>query len=253
MSSASNVSGHRFRSNAYFVSLIVVLFGAALPAHAQMFSVNPQRETIDLPGIVLAVGLERTEVSHQDGSAPVPYADFSFSADLLRLQLETGGLALSYTRGNSLGAGNTDYSSFEVALASGFSITRRDPVQVSIPFNVYSVYTIMSSRQAQFTNSEFRQNALGMRTGLQAQVRLTPRTRIVAFGTGGYAFSANGFNSNGGSVTQWDAGARLHVDGLVRTAGLTAGVMLHERAYDVDVRAYNYDIRSMSVLLGVTF
>jgi hypothetical protein len=162
-------------------------------------------------------------------------------------------LALSYTKGNSLGASNTDYSSFEVALASAFPLLRRDPVQVSIPFNIYSVYTIMSSRAAQFSNTEFRQNALGLRTGLQSQVRLGSRTRVVAFATGGYAFSANGLNSNGGSVTQWDAGARLHVDALIRSAGLTAGVVFHERAYDVDVRAYNYDIRTMSLLLGVTF
>ena len=253
MSPASNVSGHRFRSNAYFFALMVLALGATAPVQGQMFSVNPKRETIELPGLVLAVGLERTEVSYQGAAVPPPFADFSFSADLLRFQLETGGLALSYSRGSSLGAGNTDYSSFEVALASAFPITRRDPVQISIPFNFYSVYTIMSSRQAQFSNSEFRQNALGLRTGLQTQLRLNPRTRIVAFGTGGYAFSANGLNSNGGSVTQWDAGARLHVDGLIRSAGLTAGMMLHERAYDVDVRAYNYDIRSMSFILGVTF
>ena len=192
-------------------------------------------------------------MSYQGAAVPIPFSDFSFSADLIRFQLETGGLALSYTAGNSLGAGNTDYSSFEVALASAYPIVRRDPVQVSIPFNIYSVYTIMSSRAAQFSNTEFRQNALGLRSGLQTQVRLSPRTRIVAYGTGGYAFSANGLNSNGGSVTQWDAGARLHVDGLIRSAGLTAGVMLHERAYDVDVRAYNYDVRTMSILFGVTF
>lgn len=251
MSSASNVSGHRFRSNAYLLLLFVVLLCAVAPVQAQMFSVKPQRETIELPGFVFAAGLERMDVSVQSGV--IPTTDFSFSADLLRLQLETGGLVLSYTAGRGLGATNTDYTSFEVALASGFQIFRRDAFQLGLPFNIYSVNTTMTTRAAQITNSEFRQNAIGLRTGLQTQVRLSARARIVAQGTGGYAFSANGFNSNGGSVTQWDAGARLHLDGIYRSAGLTAGVMIHQRAYDVDIRTFNYDVNSISFLFGVTF
>jgi hypothetical protein len=250
MSSASNVSGSGFRSNVYFFSLILVFVCASAPVNAQMFSVKPQRETIELPGLVFTGGVERMDVSY--ASALSPITDFSFSADLLRLQLETGGLVASYTAGRGLGASNVDYTSFEVALASGFQLIRRESFQAVLPFYIYSVNTTMTSRAAQITNSEFRQNALGLRTGLQAQVRLSPRTRLVAFGTGGYAFSANGFNSNGGRVTQWDAGARLHVDGIFRSAGLTTGVMMHQRSYDVDNRTFNYDLSSVSVLFGVT-
>ena len=254
MSSASNVSGRGFRSNVYFFSLMVILFGAAAPAQAQMFSVKPQRESIELPGLVLLVGVERMDVTQRDVALTfIPTTTFDFSADVLRVQLETGGLVASYTAGRGLGPNNVDYTSFEVALASGFQLFRREAVQVVLPFFIYSVNTTMTSRLAQITNSEFRQNALGLRSGLQTQVRLSPRTRIVANGTGGYAFSANGFNSNGGNVTQWDASARLHVDGSFRSAGLTTGVMWHQRRYDVDIRAFNYDVHSLSVLLGVTF
>jgi hypothetical protein len=253
MSSASNVSASGFRSNIYFFSLMVILLGASMPAQAQMFSVKPQRETIELPGLVLALGLERMDATYSDGTVSAPFTDLSFSADVFRLQLETGGLMASYTTGRGLGSSNVDYTSLEFALASGFQLLRRDAVQVGLPFFIYSVNTTMTSRLAQITNAEFRQNALGLRTGLQTQVRLSPRTRIVAYGTGGYAFSANGFNSNGGNVIQWDASARLHVDGLFRSAGLTTGVMLHQRRYDVDIRAFNYDVNSLSILLGVTF
>ena len=253
MSSASNVSGRRFRSNVYFFSLMVIVFGATVPTQAQMFSMKPQRETIELPGLVLALGLERLDATYSDGTVAAPFTDLSFSADVFRLQLETGGLVASYTTGRGLGPSNIDYTSFEIALASGFQLLRREAVQVGLPFFIYSVNTTMTSRLAQITNAEFRQNALGLRTGLQTQVRLSPRTRIVANGTGGYAFSANGFNSNGGNVIQWDASARFHVDGLFRSAGLTTGVMLHQRHYDVDIRAFNYDVNSFSILLGVTF
>ncbi len=254
MSSASNVSGRGFRSNVYFFSLILVFVCVSAPVNAQMFSVKPQRETIELPGLVITAGVERMDVTQRDVALTfIPTTTFDFSADVLRVQLETGGLVASYTAGRGMGASNVDYTSFEVALASGFQLIRRESFQAILPFYIYSVNTTMTSRAAQITNSEFRQNALGLRTGLQAQARLSPRTRLVAFGTGGYAFSANGFNSNGGRVTQWDAGARLYVDGIFRSAGLTTGVMLHQRSYDVDIRAFNYDVHSLSVLFGVTF
>jgi hypothetical protein len=250
MSSASNVSGRRFRSNVYFFSLILVFVCVSAPVNAQMFSVKPQRETIELPGLILSAGVERMDVSYAPDQRPV--TDFSFSADLLRLQLESGGLVASYSTGRGLAATHVDYTSFELALASGFQLIRRDAFQAVLPFYIYSVNTTMTSRAAQMTNSEFRQNALGLRTGFQAQVRMSPRTRLIAFGTGGYAFSANGFNSNGGSISQWDAGARLHMDGIFRSAGLTAGAMIHQRSYDVDIRTFNYDLHSVSFLFGVT-
>lgn len=248
MSSASNVSGYRFRSNGYFFALMGVVFGVAAPAQAQMFSVKPQRQSIELPGVVIQAGLERMDVSRS-----LPGAQFTFSGDLLRLGVEAGGLVASYSTGRGLGATDIDYSSFEVALTSGVQLFRRDVVQLALPFTFYSVNTTMTSPASQITNSDFRQNALGARTGLQTQVRLGSRMRIVAFGTGGYAFSANGFNAEGGALTQWDAGARLHVDGIYRSAGLTVGILAHQRVYEVDNKANNYDMNSISILFGVTF
>lgn len=226
---------------------------AATTVQAQMFSVKPQRQTIELPGMVFSAGLERMSVVRSGGLTPLPYTDLGFSSDLLRLQLETGGLMVSYSAGRGLGPANTDYTSFELALVSGIPVIRRDAALVSLPIFIYSVNTTMTSNAAQIANVDFRQNALGLRTGLQADVRLGARARISAFGTAGYAFSANGFSSNGGNATQWDAGARLFVDGLVRSVGLTTGVVMQERKYDLDNRFFNYDMSSVSFLLGVTF
>ncbi len=253
MSSASNVSGRRFRSNLYLFALLAAGLLSPIDVSAQMFSVKPPRDYIQLPRMAIYAGFDQTEVTYREGSVPLPYTDFSFNAPLFRLQVETAGLSLGYSTGKGLGSANTDYSSFQVALISGLPILRRKEVQLTLPVNVFSVYTLMTSRIAQVTNADFRQNALGVGTGLDAQIRLSPRTRLALAATGGYSFSANGFNSNGGRVLQYDASARFYVDGLVKNVGLTGGVLYHQRTYELDVSAYNYQITAPSAVLGITF
>lgn len=254
MSSSTKVAGAANRSNRFFgvwMSLILALVATDL--QAQMFSVTPNRDVISRPGFVLSAGYEPTNVTYTGPATVLPFEDLSFSGNLLKFQLEAGGLVFTMSTGRNLGETNIRYSSFGAILGSEFVFVRRPRLEIGVPLQVTSIYTTMTNTAAQSRSRDFIQNALGIASGLEAQIRLTPRFRVAIEGTGGYAFSSSAINSNGGGMSQFQASALLYGDALVRSVGFVTGVQAHSRSYLLEESQFNYDMASVSFMVGVTF
>jgi len=254
MSSITKVAGAANRSNRFFglmMSLSLALVATDL--QAQMFSVTPNRDVITKPGFVLAAGYEPTNVTYTGPAIVLPFEDLSFSGNLLKFHVEAGGLIFSMSTGRKLGTSDIRYTTFGAILGSEFVFVRQAKFEIGIPLQITSLYTTMTNTSAQSRSRDFIQNALGFSTGLEAQVRLSPRLRLSLEGTGGYAFSSSAINSNGGGMSQFQASALLYGDALVRSFGLVTGVQAYSRSYRLEESQFNYDMASVSYMLGVTF
>lgn len=254
MSSITKVAGTANRSNRFFrmiLSLGLVLIATDL--QAQMFSVTPDRNVISRPGFMLSAGIEPTNVNYTGPATELPFEDLSFSGDLLKLQLEAGGLVFTMSTGRNLGTSDIRYTSFGAVLGSEFVFVRRPKLEIGVPLQITSLYTTMTNTAAQSRSRDFIQNALGFGTGLEAQVRLSARMRLSVEGTGGYAFSSSAINSNGGGMAQFHASALLYGDALVRSVGVVTGVQAHSRSYRLEESQFNYDVASVSFVVGLTF
>ncbi len=233
------------------MSLGMVLVASNL--HAQMFSVTPDRNVITRPGFVLSAGYEPTNVTYTGPASVLPFEDFSFNGNLLKFNVEAGGLVFTMSTGRNLGETNIRYSTFGAILGSEIVFVRRPKLEIGIPLQITSLYTTMTNTAAQSRSRDFIQNALGIAAGLEAQVKLSPRLRLVVEGTGGYAFSSSAINSNGGGMSQVHASALLYGDALVRRFGLVTGVQAHSRSYRLEESQFNYNVASVSYMVGVTF
>jgi hypothetical protein len=254
MSSITKVAGAANRSNQFFLGLLsLTMVGFASDIQAQMFSVTPDRNVISRPGYVLSGGIEPTNVTYTGPATMLPFEDLSFNGNLLKLQAEAGGLVFTMSTGRNLGTTDIRYTTFGAILGSEFVFIRRPKFEIGVPLQITSLYTTMTNTSAQSRSRDFIQNALGFSTGLEAQMRLSSRLRVSLEGTGGYAFSSSAINSNGGGMAQFHASALLYGDALVRSFGLVTGVQAHSRSYRLEESQFNYDMASVSYMLGVTF
>lgn len=218
-----------------------------------MFSVTPARDVISLPGIVLSAGIEPTTVTYTGSAIVLPFEDLSFSGNLLTLNAEAGGLMFTMSTGRNLGTSDIRFTSYGAILGSKPVLVRRRRVELGVPLQISSIYTTMTNTAAQSRSREFVQNALGMTAGLDVMVRLTPRFRLSVEGGGGYSFSSSAINSNGGGMSQVRASAMLNGDSLVQDVGFVTGVRWKSRSYRLEETQFNYDVASVSYVVGVTF
>ncbi len=254
MSSITKVAGAANRSNRFFgVMLTLVLALVATDLQAQMFSVTPNRDVISRPGFVLSAGYEPTVVTYTGPATVLPFEDLSFSGNLLKFNVEAGGLVFTMSTGRNLGESDIRYSTFGAILGSEYVFVRRPRFEIGVPLQITSLYTTMTNTSAQSRSRDFVQNALGIGAGLEAQIRLTKRLRLSLEGTGGYAFSSSAINSNGGGMSQFHASALLYGDAIVRSIGFVTGVQAHSRSYLLEESQFNYEVASVSYMLGVTF
>lgn len=223
-------------------------------AQAQMFSVETRRDPVSMPDVAVHAGVDWLEMASLDASAIDPaYPDYSFSAPLLRMAVETRDIDVHAVFGRDLRDVNLSYTELGAELKSDYTVFRRRSVSVGIPLSVSTVYTLVRSRESATTASEFNQNTIGFGTGVSLNLRLGSSFRLRTAAKGGWGFVANGLNSEGGTVSQAEWTTRLHADGLARHVGLAVGLDAHTRRYALDNASLEYRIRGWALTAAVTF
>lgn len=247
----------RLPKNRNIVLLVLTfLIFFATDAKAQMFSVGGESGRIDIPNTAIYLGLEPADFEYQGGSLAIPQNEgrFGFSGSLLRLRLETPALQFFLATGGQL-TGIDDVSYFDAGVQAGynFSIVRNETFTVQVPFQLVSSLTSVNTDQNIPNAPQFRQGALAAGLGGFIGVRPSERVRIQAGFIPHYGFSFATGGTFGGSLGKLDGRFRLFLDRVFGDTGLSLGYNYKFNRYDVDENEFDYDLRSHSILLGITF
>ncbi|MDX1639775.1 MAG: hypothetical protein R3281_17580 [Balneolaceae bacterium] len=240
----------------FFPLLLVFVIFFAADARAQMFSVGSEPGRIDVPSTAIYLGLEPADFEYQGGVLGLPGSEgrFEFSGSLLRLRLETPALQFFLATGGSL-TGIDDVSYFDAGVQAGysFSIVRQKQLTVRIPFQLLSSLTSVNTDESIPNAPQFRQGALAAGLGGFIGVRPSERVRVQASFVPHYGFSFATGGTFGGSLAKLDGRLRLFLDRVFGDTGLSLGYNYKFNRFDVDENEFDYDLRSHSILVGITF
>ncbi|MCC5925710.1 MAG: hypothetical protein JJU41_04035 [Bacteroidetes bacterium] len=234
--------------------LVAYLFVLSSVAEAQMFSVQAQPQRITTPTSGISAGVSFVDFSYRGPAENIGTSnDFTFSAPLFHGRLDLGGFSVYGIYGRGLGEQDNIYSELGAALNSGFILVPGSHFNVIIPLALSTEYVLARNRRILNNSDEFRQNNLGIRSGLQINARLSQRTRFTAQGLAGYAFSITGYGLSSGSSTDIQLSNRLYADRLFGQIGLFAGFDIVSRRYRLDDSQFNYRAVHQNLILGVSF
>lgn len=245
-----------FKFNNIILVLLVFLVFFASDAKAQMFSVGGEPGRIDIPTTGIYLGWEPVDFEYQGGDLALPVNEgrFAFSGSLVRLRLETPALQFFLATGGKL-TGIDDVSYFDAGVQAGyrFSIVSSKKFTVQIPFQLVSSLTSVNTDESITNATQFRQGALAAGLGGFIGVRPTERVRVQAGFVPHYGFSFATGGTFGGSLVKLDGKLRLFLDRVFGDTGLSLGYNYKFNRFNVDENEFDYDLRSHSILIGVTF
>ncbi len=188
------------------------------------------------------------------GNLPVTEPrNFSFNEPLTYLRLDMEGFSAYGVFGKNLGDQQNSYSQFGAEATSGVILVPGYSFNLLLPVKLSTDYVIVRNNALANTGQEFKQNTVGIHSGLDIRVRFSPKVRFNADATAGYSFSVSGFGASGGTATDWKLRNRIYVDRLVKQFGLSFGFDIGSRKYNLDNDDFNYRATQQVVVLGITF
>ena len=247
-----------FSKNVFFLFLLFgVMILCTTEVKAQMFSVGGDESArLDIPRTAIYLGLEPADFEYTGGSLATTENEgrFAFSGSLLRLRLETPGLEFFLASGGSL-TGIDEASYFDAGVQAGYSFTilRQERFTIRLPFQVVSSLTSVSTDEGVPNATQFRQGALAVGVGGFIGVRPSGNFRMQAAFIPHYGFSFATGGTFGGSLGKLEGKFRLFFDRLFGETGLSLGYNYKYNRFDVDENEFDYDLKSHSILVGITF
>jgi hypothetical protein len=236
-----------------FLAVSAVLLLTVI-AEAQMFSVQTQPQRITTPASGVSAGVSFVDFSYRGPDSNVgTTTDFTFNAPLFHGRVDLGAFTVYGIYGRGLGDQDNIYSELGAALNSGFILLPGSQFNVIIPLALSTEYVLARNRRILNNTDEFRQNNLGIKSGLQMNARLSQRTRFTAQGLAGYAFSITGYGLSSGSSNDLQLSNRIYADRLFGQIGLFAGFDIITRRYRLDESQFNYRAVYQNLILGVSF
>lgn len=232
----------------------VALFLFSAQSFAQMFSVQTQPQRITTPTSGISAGVSFMDFGYRGpGVVQGSSSDFSFNAPLFHGRLDLGSFSVYGIYGRGLGDQDNIYSELGASLNSGFILLPGAQFNLIIPLALSTEYVLARNRRILNNSDEFRQNNLGIRSGIQMNARLSQRTRFTAQGLAGYAFSITGYGLSSGTANDLQLTNRIYFDRLFGDLGIFAGFDIISRRYRLDDSQFNYHAVYQNLILGVSF
>lgn len=223
-------------------------------ASAQMFSVQEEDRTFQIPRSSLYIGMEWAEFEYTGREADFGARFYEFSGPLLRVEIETPNINLYMGTGGKL-TGLDDRTYFQAGIKGRyrFTLVNEDKFTLRVPIQLLSDITTVTNTALLNVNSQFQQGALLFGTGLFLEVRPSDAFRIEVSGVpqAGISFSSGG--TFGGSMRALELGSNVFYDNAFGSIGLTAGYSYGYRGYDIDGSRYDYDLSGHTAKIGITF
>jgi hypothetical protein len=249
----------RRRSTSMQLQIILLLTFTAvlllpLSLEAQMFSVGTERQQITLPQSAVFAGVQQVNFAYR---GPAEFrgtaTDYSFNTPLTHIRLDMQGLNLFATYGRGIGDFENVYSELGGHVRGGVVLLPGATFNVTVPVLLSTDYILIKNNRVTNNADEFRQNNLGIKSGLQMNARFGNRTRFSTEAIAGYMFSITGYGLSSGSVNDWHINNRLYMDRLFGQAGLVFGLDVQSRKYRLEERRFNYRNIYQSFVVGISF
>jgi hypothetical protein len=242
------------------VILLLVLGGllsllSPRAGRAQMFSVRslPQQYTVPSSNIFFGVLPTRFHFKPSNTNAVTDPGEFNFTDPVYQLGLDLAGLELSGKAGWNLGAArNLNFYELGMAFKARYPVLQSKPLLLSLPLVFHVRWTRVENKNAP-SNTDFRQNTGTIGSGLNMEVRLPDQVRLLLEGTLHYGFSVRALGQSSGSAWSGEVRSRLFFDRLIEQLGLSLGVDYRYTRFNNGETRYDYGMKNLSFLVGVTF
>lgn len=231
----------------------ILAFNLFIPQQlkAQMFSVGDDPVMRNVPRTAFYLGLEPAGFSYR---GPAGGGEYEFDGPLLRLRLESPGLNLFLATGGRLtGLDDITYFDAGIKVNYGLNIVRSEKLLVNLPVQLTTNLTSAVNRNVVGLNTQFQQGALVAGAGAALHWRPAPRVRFEANFIPSYGFSFATGNTFGGSLGVVEGQARMYLDRLFGEMGLSFGYDYSFKRYNIEEDAFDYDLSSHGILVGITF
>ncbi|MFH5886347.1 hypothetical protein ACG2F4_18720 [Halalkalibaculum sp. DA3122] len=253
---------YNFRENRKY-SVLLLFISLLMPlsiteeARAQMFSVEenePVRERSLIPPNAVYLGLEPVEFTYRGDVSNANSGAYAFDGPLLRMRFETYGFEAYIGVGGRLtGIDDIGYFDAGAKAVRGLRLVRQPGFQFQIPLQIKSSINTVTNNQGVAGDAQFRQGTLEFGAGAQVNARLGQQVRISAAAIPNYGFSFATGGIFGGQIYELETKSRLYVDRVFGDVGITAGWDYGFKRFDVEENEFDYNLRSYSFIIGITF
>lgn len=244
----------RFLSFCLLTALSLLIFGQA---QAQMFSVEEDESVRNraIPLNNISIGLEPTQFDYKGPVAGGPNSGlFGFDGSLIRLKYETFGFeAFLGVGGRLTGIDDIAYFDAGVKAGRGIRIIAQRNIRFQIPLQLKSSLTTVTNDQVIGAGSQFRQGTLTVGGGGELSVRFSDNIRFSAGAIPSYGFSFATGGTFGGQIFELETTSRIYYDSLFGDVGISVGWDYGFKRFDIEENVYDYNFRSHSFLIGITF
>lgn len=242
-----------------FITMLVLLAGNITSAQAQMFSVqenDTEQRLRNIPTTGIYIGWEPADFRYT-GDAPRTQGgpgSYEFDGPLLRLKFETIGFQAHLGVGGSMtGIDDIGYFDAGVKAIRGIRLVGTRNFQLQLPLQLRSTINTVSNNARVSGDAQFRQATLEFGGGVKFGVRLGKGIRLTGAAIPSYGFSFATGGIFGGQIYELETQTRLYIDRLFGDIGLTAGWDYGFKRFDIDQNEFDYNFRSHSILIGITF
>jgi hypothetical protein len=238
----------------FLLLMVTVLVSMPLQTHAQMFSVRSEQQQLTVPQSAVFLGVQQVNFAYR---GPAEFrrtaTDYSFNSPLTHIRLDIQGLNLFATYGRGIGEFENVYSELGGHVRGGVMLLPGQTFNVSVPVLLSTDYILIKNNRVTNNADEFRQNNLGIKSGIQMNARFGNRTRFSTEAVAGYMFSITGYGLSSGSVNDWHVNNRLYFDRLLGEAGIVIGLDIQSRKYRLEEKRFNYRNIYQTLVVGISF
>lgn len=236
------------------MSLVVLLSFCHHYAQAQMFSIKEDAERNTRPTLNnLMIGISPVSFSYKGNLMPsTPMLDYD---DLvLKAQLESPTLHVYASYGNKIGT-NNDITAFNIGaiVMNRITLSRKVRQSVYLPFRVLTDWRTTRNNTITMGDEEFQQSSVMVGTGLGLQHRFSDRVGLDLNANGNYGYSVRSFGAEGGTSYMLEGKARLNINRVINTYGLSIGYDYQLQAYLMSNPRFDYELQGHSILIGLRF
>ncbi|MDR8393787.1 hypothetical protein NC796_21720 [Aliifodinibius sp. S!AR15-10] len=245
----------------YFLSIPILAFiiisVSCSQLQAQMFSVEEEERMENralMPSTGVYIGLEPVEFTYQGDFSGLDSGIYQFDGPLMRLRFETFGFeAFIGVGGRLTGIDNIGYFDAGAKAVRGIRVVSTPRFQFQIPLQIKSSITTVSNNESIGGDTQFRQGTLEFGGGGQMSARLGERVRFTVATIPNYGFSFASGGIFGGQIYELETKSRIYIDRVFGDMGMSVGWDYGFKRFDVEEEEFDYNLRSHSFIIGITF
>lgn len=239
------------------VILLLLTLVTLRDAHAQMFSVQDEETggAAATPNTGIYLGIEPVDFTYEGGASFDPDAGvYEFDGPVIRVKLEAPGIYAYIGIGGGI-TGIEDHSWFDAGVMTGwkFRVLNLSRVQLVVPVQLKSSITAVRSDLSFDNGVRFEQGTLEGGGGGEIRFRATDRIRIVGGAITQFGFSFATGGTFGGNIYELATTTRIYFDQVFGNSGISVGWDYQFKRFNVDDNLFDYNLRSNSFLIGITF